>query len=106
MTHGSHSSAESHSGLHRRLLAVLVVATLVLGFWGIWLYEKDHAKGHSPDVFTVLYHSCQLLLAHGVHLEGEVPWQLHAGRLLGAIALFTAGLLAFAKFFRDEMLLF
>jgi voltage-gated potassium channel Kch len=105
-----HSSAEAQARWRRWLLVALVTGTLVFGFWGTWTWESEQASKdpskNPPDVFSVLYHSAQLLIAHGVHLEGQIPWQLHVGRLLGVLALFTAGLIAFARFFREEMLSF
>jgi len=106
MTHATHSLDDTPPTRRPWLLAAVVTAALVFGFWGSWLYESGRHPGALPDVFSVLYHSCQLLIAHGVHLEDAVPWQLHVGRLLGVLSLFTAGLVAFTKFFHQEMLLF
>jgi hypothetical protein len=104
MSHASHSG-EPRSYWQRWTLAVLVLGTLLFGFWGNWLYEQAYHADHPPDAFSVLYYSFQFLIAHGVHLEGSVPWQLHVGRLLGVAALFTAGLTTFAKFFQSETLM-
>jgi predicted dinucleotide-binding enzyme len=105
MTHSSHASAEPQSGWLRWTLAALVAGTLLFGFWGNWRYERIHNPEHAPDLLSVFYHACQFLILHGVHLHDPVPWQLHAGRILGAVALFTAGFVAFAKFFQTEMLM-
>lgn len=87
------------------MLAVLVTGTLIFGLWGNWRYEVAPDGGRAPNVFSVIYHSCQFLIAHGAHLEGHVPWQLQLGRFLGVAALFTAGMIAFTKFFYNEALL-
>jgi len=87
------------------MLAGLIVATLVFGFWGNWRYESEHDPEHVPDMLSVAYHSVQFLILHGAHLHDAVPWQLHLGRCLGALAAFTAGLMAFAAFFKQESLL-
>ncbi len=128
MTHPTQAPAEPQPSWLRWVLAALVGATLLFGFWGGWRYERDrHLKApeHTPnagqqdgglsengqrseaipDVLSLSYHTCQLLIAHGIHLEGVIPWQLHVGRLLGVLSLFTAGFLAFTQFFRQEMLL-
>lgn len=91
---------------YRWFLAVLTVVVLGLGVWGQWLYEARHAALHSPDFLTVLYHTLQLFVVHGVHLESPIPLQLHIARLLGAALLFAAAVYAFAAFFRKECLLF
>ncbi|MEO8497341.1 MAG: NAD(P)-binding protein [Planctomycetota bacterium] len=105
MTHTSHQSTGSALRWERWVIVLLVASTLVFGFWGHWKYELKHSDQHTPDVMTVLYHSVQLLIAHGVHLDGSVPGQLQAGRLLGIATAFMAGMLAFAKFFRNEWLM-
>lgn len=89
----------------RWLLAGLIVSTLIFGVWGNWKYEQAHNHEHSPDAFSVGYHALQFLLLHGAHLHDPIPWQLHLGRWLGAAFLFTLGVLAFAQFFREEVLL-
>ncbi len=87
-----------------RILVLTVVGTLVFGLWGFVIYESRNDPSKSPDYFTLFYYSCQLLIGHGVHLEKEIPWQLHAGRIFGLIFLFTAGLTAFALFAHQEMM--
>ncbi len=121
----SHSSStESQSSGLRWVLALLVIATVGFGFWGGWLHEHSTPKelpdavanggrlhGHPKPgdpldaVATVGYHALQLLIGHGHHLHGPLPWQLHLGRWLGVLSLLAVGLIAFTRFFREEMLL-
>jgi hypothetical protein len=89
-----------------RVVAWLVLGTLVFGFWGYWIYESKSDLLKNPDPLTVIYHSSQLLVGHGVHLDREIPWQLHVGRIFGIIFIFSVGLTAFALFFRQEILLY
>src|ERR1041385_5816267 len=118
MKHKDNAAAEPQSSWHQWLLVTFTLVTLVFGFWGYWEYETKQDRTHSaenksptdqtnqPNAFSVAYHTGQLLIAHGAHLEREIPWQLHVGRLAGVALLFTAALIAFLKFFREEMLLF
>jgi hypothetical protein len=83
-----------------------VLATVFFGCWGGWRYEREHHPTEPLDRLSIFYHACQLLIAHGVHLEGELPWELHVGRALGLVSVFMLGFLAFSRFFREEIQLF
>lgn len=104
MSHAGHA-VPLRSNWQRWILAGLIVATVGFGLWGQWLYEVEHDPEQVPSTSSLIYHSVQFLILHGAHLHEPVPWQLHVGRLLGALALFAVGLLAFAAFFRHEALL-
>jgi len=121
MKHDSDHAEEAAAHWHRWLLAGLVAGTLFFGIWGQWWYDSeqiartwkqvaDAAEGPPapmywvrPDGWSVVYHTLQLLIAGGSRLEGKIHWPLHVGRFLGVGMLFTAGLLTFVRFFRDEM---
>jgi hypothetical protein len=100
------SFTESVSKWPQRFLAPLTVATIIFGFWGNWVYDIAQDPTRAPNIVDVLYRAFQLLILHGVHQPGVIPWQLHVGRILGAALLFTAGFIAFVRFFRDELLVF
>jgi len=89
-----------------RIVAPLAVGTLIIGFWGFWVYESRSNPGIPPDPLTVLYHTSQLLIGHGVHLEHKIPLILHLGRILGIAFIFSVGLAAFFLFFRQEVMLY
>jgi len=78
------------------------VAAFGFGFAGIWEYERAAHPTGSVDFFSLIYHTLQLFILHGPHLDRPVPWQLHVGRLLGAIPLCVAAVMAFLKVFPDE----
>lgn len=105
MSHSSHGSAETLSSFVRWVLAGLILATIVLGFWGGWLHEKPEPEALPDAAARIAYHTLQLLIGHGAHLDGPLPWPLHVARFLGLLCLFSVGLVAFRRFFRDEMLL-
>jgi voltage-gated potassium channel Kch len=94
------------SNWYQWTLVALTLLTLVFGFTGYMKYEQACPAGHAWDVMATLYDTLQLLIANGQHLDGEIPWQLHAGRLTGVALLFTAALVTFMKFFRQEVLFF
>ena len=72
----------------------LAVVAVVLGAWGMWLYETEH-HGHA-DALSVGYHTLQLFILHAPHLEHPPNWQIHAGRWLAAV--FTVWLLVAGVF--------
>ena len=128
MQHNATASADFRSSWYQWTLAVLVVATLAFGARGYWLYEHTTHPELPPEAPSIAYHTLQLLIAHAPHLDRHIPdveidiepapiargpymgvplpWQLHVGRFCGVAVLFTAGMIAFLKFFREEMLLF
>jgi hypothetical protein len=83
----------------------MAIATVLLGFIGLWQYETAH--GGIPDFLSVLYHSSQFLILHAPHLEHDVehpiPLALHIGRLLGAFLFFGAAVMTLLKVFRNEI---
>lgn len=76
------------------------------GFAGMWKYERTAHPANSVDMLSLVYHTLQLFILHAPHLENPIPWQLHIGRLLGAVPLCVAGVMAFLKVFPDERNLF
>jgi len=105
MMHGSHTPDERRSSWYQWTLVALALGTLLFGAWGQWRYEVEEHPEHAPDALSVIYHSFQLFILHGAHLDQPVPWQLQLGRFLGVMLAFTAVWLAFVKFFRHETLL-
>ena len=78
------------------------MAAFGFGFAGMWEYERAAHPTGSIDFLSLIYHTLQLFILHGPHLDRPVPWQLHVGRLLGAIPLCVAAVMAFLKVFPDE----
>jgi hypothetical protein len=113
--------ATTDSTLHRSsfqdrwvlLSAALGILALVCGGTGQWLYDVRQA-GHPHDIAgfvdrlsSVLYHTVQLFVLHGIHLGDHVPWLLHCGRWLAVatdVSLVGYGL-TLIKAFRSEWLL-
>ena len=128
MTASRHGSADVFPGWFPWVLATLAVATVLLGIRGYSLYESDHQKmpKQSPgseqphaqpkkdsppaeglDRWSMLYHSLQLLIGHGQHMEPpRLRWQMHVARILGVLVIFLAGMWAFVQFFREKARLF
>jgi hypothetical protein len=104
MTHNAHVAEGTRASWQRWLLTLLAMSTLVFGFFGQWRYERMEHPDRAPDAIALAYHTLQLFIVHGPHLEGDIPWQLHVGRLSGAALVFAAGLVAVLLFFRQESL--
>lgn len=68
------------------LFAALIAAGC--GAYGLWDYEIKY-QGRA-DWLSVGYHTLQLFILHGPHLEHEVTWPLHAGRWLAALVFLYA----------------
>lgn len=102
MTTEAGSTVEPHSGWEWRVTAVVAVAAFVFGFAGMWKYECAAHPTGGVDLWSVFYHTLQLFILHAPHLENHVPWQLHVGRLLGAVPLCVAAVMAFFQVFPDE----
>src|SRR5437016_2694991 len=64
------------------------VAAGALGARGQARYEIQ--RQGNADWSSVLYHTLQLFLLHAPHLDGNIPWELHAGRWLSAFVVLTA----------------
>jgi hypothetical protein len=94
------ASNAPRSDVQRWILATLAVLTVGFGTWGS--LEYAHLHHEEIDFFTALYYAAQLLLAHGHHLEGDIPWTLALARYLGLALIFTAGVMAFLRFVRDR----
>jgi len=80
------------------------LATFGFGFYGLRQYETDNQLPVDP--WSIGYHTLQLFLLEGAHLEHEVPWQLSAGRWFGAAFLILAVARTYTKFFGWEWRLF
>jgi len=101
VTEENASGGQSHSSWRLWLGIILALTALGFGCFGYWKYE-----GHpAPDIWSVFYHSIQLLELDAPFLERSIPWQLHVGRYIGAFFLFYAVLLGVMKIFHNEMLL-
>ena len=69
---------------------VIAVTAFGFGFAGMWKYERTAHPANSVDMLSVVYHTLQLFILHAPHLENPIPWQLHIGRLLGAVPVFSS----------------
>jgi len=95
-------TSERHSGWEWWATGLLALLAFASGFVGMREYEQASHPNGDVDSWSVLYHTLQLFVLHSPHLEGHIPWLLHAGRLLGALPLCVAALIAFFKVFPDE----
>lgn len=88
----------------RRLIIVAVIATVGFGLPGMWVYERHVSPegGLGSVAADAIYHTLQLLVMESPHLEGSIPWTLHAGRFSGAAFFLALTILAFARLFPDE----
>jgi hypothetical protein len=115
------SHATSDSNLHRSrfqdrwilLSAILGILALVSGGWGQWVNDvQDRGQphglgGYADRLSSVLYHTVQLFVLHGIHLGDNIPWLLHCGRWLAVatdVSVIGYGL-TLIKAFRSEWLL-
>jgi len=96
------STTEQHSSWGWWATGVIAVAAFGFGFAGMWEYERAASPTRGVDFLSLIYHTLQLFILHGPHLDRPVPWQLHVGRLLGAVPLCVAAVMAFLKVFPDE----
>ncbi|MGO8797365.1 MAG: NAD-binding protein [Candidatus Sulfotelmatobacter sp.] len=86
------------------MIILAVIATFGFGLPGMWLYERHASPEASPwsVAADAVYHTLQLLVMESPHLEGHIPWPLHAGRFSGALFFLALTILAFARLFPDE----
>ncbi|GAA2356152.1 hypothetical protein Cme02nite_49200 [Catellatospora methionotrophica] len=82
--------------------ALTVVASVVLGLWGLELYTRDPRHPIDLSLLDLVYHDLQLFVLDSSPLEagGPFPWQLEIARFLApaatVYALFEAGRAIFA----------
>lgn len=86
------------------MIILAVIATFAFGLPGMWLYERHASPEANPGSIAAdaVYHTLQLLVMESPHLEGRIPWPLHAGRFSGALFFLALTILAFARLFPDE----
>ena len=82
---------------------VLAAAWLIAAGFGFYGLREYDIRAHlNPDPYSIGYHTLQLFILHAPHLEGDVPWQLHVGRVLSAILCLWAGAITAMTVFRSE----
>lgn len=66
------------------LISLLTLTAAGFGAFGQWRYDVNNTE--HADLWSIGYHTLQLFILHAPHLDHSVPWQLHLGRWLAAIA--------------------
>ncbi|MEQ1905084.1 MAG: NAD-binding protein [Pirellulaceae bacterium] len=101
MSHASSSSLPKHLSIGWCIAALVALIAAGFGGYGMWLYDSEH---HGPaDPLSVAYHTLQLFILHAPHMEHEVNWQLHIGRWLAAVVVFSVGIRGLYVLFRSEL---
>jgi hypothetical protein len=96
--------------LHHRLRSRFFWIPVGLGTAGVICslvghYQYDSRDGHTPDVWSITYHTLQLFVLHSPDLDRPIPCWLHAGRWLVALAVLLLVGHALFRVFRSECLL-
>jgi voltage-gated potassium channel Kch len=80
---------------------VVVLASLVLGWWGFAAYFA--AQGESRTALDVAYLTFQLFVLESGALPGAIPWQLELARILAPTVAAYATLNALALLFSEQL---